>query len=76
MKNVTLSLPDELWEKLQDMAHKKKMSLNKWARQVFEKEVSEPDSWYEEHRKLVEEIGPPPKSWKWNRDELYEDMLG
>lgn len=75
MKNITLSLPDSLLEKLKDKAHEKKISLNKLARQVLEKEVENPDSWYEEYQKVKAEVGPAPKSWKWNRDELYEDML-
>ncbi len=75
VKNVTISLPESVLEKLRKKAKESNQSLNAWLREVLTQEV-EGDNWAEEYLKLSESTSTTREPWMWNREELYEERLG
>jgi len=76
MKNVTITIPDDVHQSLRGEASRKQLSLNALVREILsEHAIPEADDVAAEHARLVVAIGTGPNSWKWNREELYEERL-
>lgn len=78
MKNITISVPEELLDAVTQRAREMKLSVNRFVREVLIRETgSGSKGWADNHKKIVEGIhGNPEPDWKWNRDENYEERLG
>jgi plasmid stability protein len=73
MKNITLSIPEELVKKGRAYAARHGTTLNALIRQLLKSTVEKKPSSDAQH--LVDEIGKlksPVKSIHWKRDDLYE----
>lgn len=76
VRNVTISLPEEVLEAHRQKAMEHKMSLNKWLRMQLAESVAIPSSSPTESiLSVIREVGPAPKSWSWNRAELYDEAF-
>jgi plasmid stability protein len=78
VKNVTISLPDEVLDKLRQRARESEKSLNAWLRDLLTREVAPADQDWQEFRRIAKEIREEQANrlrpdWKWNREEIYED---
>lgn len=78
MKNVTLSIPDDLLTKSREYAEKHGTSLNEFIRLLLKQVVSPPDS--DPIQKLIihsqnKHLAVNTKNWKWNRNELYDRKI-
>lgn len=73
MKNITLSIPDELLERSREYAKKQGTSLNSFVRELLAKYTAiEQTSAAEDLLSLSEGWNISTENIKWNRDELYE----
>jgi metal-responsive CopG/Arc/MetJ family transcriptional regulator len=73
MKNVTLSIPEDLLHRSREYAAKQGTSLNEFIRTLLRKTVNPPE--YDPIQKLIEhtqQMQVRTKDWKWNRTELYD----
>lgn len=73
MKNVTLSIPDDLLRKSREYAQKHGTSLNEFIRTLLRQAVTPPGD--DPVQKLIDNssrLGVSTKDRKWNRDELYD----
>lgn len=76
MKNVTLSLPDDLLRKSREYAQKHGTSLNELIRTLLRRQVNP-----EENGPIEKLIGHtqnfsiPTKGWKWNRADVYDRKI-
>ncbi len=76
MKNVTLSIPDDLLKLSREYAKRHGTSLNEFIRELLKKHVlSEGDDPVERLLKNSELFSVSTKSWKWNRDEIYDRKI-
>ena len=75
VKNVTISLPDGVLEKLRDRAAAEKKSLNQWLRELLSKETEEDDGWSRTLLELSDEISANQGPRVWNREDAYADRL-
>lgn len=76
MKNITLSLPDELYEKVKAAAHEKEQSINAFVRETLDsKLVLSQEEWVRKYGDTVREF-KVSYGKKISRDEIYEDRLG
>ncbi|AIE84716.1 hypothetical protein OP10G_1348 [Fimbriimonas ginsengisoli Gsoil 348] len=75
VKNVTISVPDDLWRGLNDEAAEKRLSLNAYVRELLEREIGRKDTMGGRLVSFAREHGPAPQSWNWNRAEIYEGSL-
>ena len=76
MKNVTLSLPDDLLRKSREYAEKQGISLNEMIRRILKQQVQS------ERKEAVDNLiyhsgtfQVQTKKWKWNRDEIYDRKI-
>ncbi|MBK6932051.1 MAG: ribbon-helix-helix protein, CopG family [Saprospirales bacterium] len=76
MKNVTLSLPDDLLRKSREYAEKQGISLNEMIRRILKQQVQS------ERKDAVDKLidhsrtfRVQTKKWKWNRDEIYDRKI-
>ena len=72
VKNVTISLPDEVLETLRDRARADKLSLNAWLRKLLTSEAAADENPAKQILAVAEEIAVYAPKWKWNRDEAHE----
>ncbi|HMO39601.1 MAG TPA: DUF6364 family protein [Saprospiraceae bacterium] len=73
MKNITLSIPDDLLAKSREYASKRGTSLNEFIRALLRQAISAPEQ--DPVKKLIahtQDIHVQTKNWKWNRAEVYE----
>lgn len=73
MKNITLSIPEDLLKKSREYAAKQGTSLNEFVRFLLKQAVS--PSEYDPVQKLIDQsqqIKVKTKNLKWDRDELYD----
>lgn len=73
MKNLTLSIPDDLLKKSREYAGRQGMSLNEFIRTLLRHAVSPPGN--DPIEKLIENskrLSVSTKDWKWNREDLYD----
>ncbi len=76
VKNITISVDEDLWSRVHEAAAKDRISMNAFIRSVLARSLRRPnESGGERFANLAERIGPGPNSWKWNRDEIYEDAI-
>ncbi|MEZ4992453.1 MAG: DUF6364 family protein [Saprospiraceae bacterium] len=76
MKNLTLSIPDELLEKSRAYAEQHGTSLNEFVRTLLRRYVmNETEQPIDNLLKKAEEFAVSTKSWKWDRDELYDRKI-
>jgi len=72
MKNITLSVDEELLEKGRSYARLHHTSLNHMVRELIQETV-EPaaDFWLDEAFSLMDTLKPGKKSPSWKREDLY-----
>ena len=76
MKNITLSIPDDLLKKSREYAAKHGMSLNKFIRDFLKQVVQNEDQ--STIKKLLDKSDAysiKTKPYKWNRDEIYDRKI-
>lgn len=72
MRNITLSIDDDLLEKGRDYARSHNISLNVLVRRLLEQAVVRKDSrWLDEMFELMDKVNVSSKGKRWTRDELY-----
>lgn len=81
--NLTLSVDDDLVEKAREVAANQGTSLQALVRKYIESLAGQPsgaelvrrmeENWREAERELKK--NPPPKKWKFNREEIYAERL-
>lgn len=71
MKNVTISMDEDLLTRSRDFAHAQGTTLNELIRQLLRRTVIGIESdWTEGFLKVAEEVKGESKGWKWNRSEI------
>jgi hypothetical protein len=76
VRNLTVSLPEDVIDKLRVLAAEQKTSVNRFVGTVLRNVVGESGSdWREDHQALLDEIGSRPRSGKWSREEVYAERL-
>lgn len=76
MKNVTLSLPEDLLKKGREYAEKQGLSLNEMIRQLLKQKIQAERK--DAVDKLIEHTRTfrvQTKKWKWNRNEIYDRKI-
>ena len=73
VKNVTISLPEHVWEKLRKKARAADKSLNAFIGERLVDEVSEAQGLFADLEEIARNVRGTGKPWKWNREEIYED---
>ncbi len=72
MKNITLSIEDDLLKAGRDYARKHRISFNALVRKLIRQTVvSENTNWLDEAFAMMDKLEITDKSEKWTRDELY-----
>ncbi len=73
MKNVTISMDDELLRRSREYAARQGTTLNSLIRQLLDTRVTPgEDRWMEEWFDLADEAKGDSKGWKFDREELHE----
>ncbi len=73
MKNVTLSIPNDLLEKSREYATRHGTSLNEYIRELLRRNVRpETEHTIDSLLRHCEDLKIDQSTWKWNRDELYD----
>ena len=73
MKNVTISMDDELLRRSREYAARQGTTLNSLIRGLLDQRVAEESvDWIDELFDLADESAGDSKGWQFNRDELYE----
>jgi plasmid stability protein len=76
MKNITLSIPEDLLEKSRAYAKERGTSLNALVRELLRRYVmTEPRHPIDQLLEDSEQIQISTASWRWNRDELYDRQV-
>jgi plasmid stability protein len=76
MKNITLSLPDELLDQSRAYAQRHGTSLNELVRHLLRLQVHfQQDNPLDQFVRLTQEFSVDTKSIKWTRDELYDRKI-
>lgn len=76
VRNITISVDDDLWKRIRDSASESHISMNKFIGEALSRAVMRSeDSPAARIAAMAERIGPAPKAWTWNRDEIYEDAI-
>ena len=74
MRNLTVSLPDSVLDRLRVLAAERKVSVNRFVGEVLSDVTSEPNrDWQAAHEALLNEIGARPRIGAFNREEIYAD---
>lgn len=76
MKNVTLSLPDDLLKKSREYAEKQGTTLNEFIRNLLRQTVNPAGN--DPVQKLIghsQRLGIQTKHWKWNRTDIYDRKI-
>lgn len=73
MKNITISLDDELLKAGREYAKRHNTSLNSLIRKLLAQTVlPESQSWLEECFSLMDQANANSRGQKWNREDLYD----
>ena len=75
VRNVTISLPDEVLEKLRERASAEKKSLNSWLRELLTKETDEDDGWARSFIALSNELSRNEGPRTWSREDAYGERI-
>lgn len=76
VRNVTITLDERSLNEAKKLAASRGQSLNKFVQDLIRRALrpqKEPHD--DEFIRLVEELNPNSKGWKWNRGEIYEDAV-
>lgn len=78
MKNVTLSIPDDLLKKSREYAEKQGTSLNEFIRLLLKQAVNQSEN--DPVKRLIghsrdNRLKVNTKGWKWNRNEIYDRKI-
>ncbi len=72
MRNITLSIDDDLLEKGREYARSHNISLNALVRKLLKQAVVREESrWLDDMFKLMDRANVSSKGKRWTRDELY-----
>jgi hypothetical protein len=72
MKNITLSIDDELLQKGREYARAHNISLNVLVRRLLEQAVARRESrWLDDMFDLMDKANVSSKGKRWTREELY-----
>ncbi|MFN2382795.1 MAG: DUF6364 family protein [Gemmatimonadota bacterium] len=74
MKNLTLSVEDQVLQRARTVARSLGKSVNQLVREYLERLTSQDDARrdVEELERLSEQAGGHSRGWKFNRDELHD----
>ncbi|HEY0868379.1 MAG TPA: hypothetical protein VGE01_13420 [Fimbriimonas sp.] len=73
MATINLNVPDELLQRTKKVARERGMSVNALTKEALEQITSAShEEWWAKQKALLDQM-QYTKTWKWNRDELYED---
>ncbi|HEX3046762.1 MAG TPA: DUF6364 family protein [Bacillota bacterium] len=73
MKNITISVEEDILEAGREYAKRHNMSLNSLIRKLLAQTVqSESQNWLEECFSLMDQANADSKGQKWAREELYD----
>ncbi len=76
MKNITLSMPDDLLRKGREYAEKHGTSLNQLIRDLLSNYIQgQQKTAIENLLKMSDQVSVKTKSIKWNRDEIYDRKI-
>jgi hypothetical protein len=76
MKNVTISLPEEIWESLRERASENQKSLNKYVGEILEGIAgSDLKDWQRSREELYAKFGGRKSTGKLSREEIYSERL-
>ncbi len=75
VKNVTISLPEDVLERLRDRAKEADKSLNAWLRDVLSREAGGGQEWFDNLMVTIDQISGPREPWTWNREDIYRERL-
>ena len=72
MKNITLSIDDNLLKTGRDYAKRHNISFNVMVRQLIEQTVKPPkDKWLDDTFLLMDRLDVSPESESWTREDLH-----
>jgi len=77
-KNVTIVLDEEIIRRVRDLPQVREASLSTYVASLIEREVASErgSEAAAEFLALCDDMSKmPQRSWKWNRDEIYEERL-
>lgn len=72
MRNVTLSMDEELLEKGRDYAKRHGMSFNALIRDLLRRRVVQESDWVAESFRRMDEAGGRSAGRNWKREDLYD----
>ena len=77
MKNITLSIEEELLSQSREVAAWQGTSLNGLIRNALTKMTTLPrqQEWFERYALISEQISGNSGGWKFSRDELYDGRI-
>jgi len=76
MKNITLSMPDDLLRKSREYAEQHGKSLNKFIREILSKYIqNQQKTAIENLLRMSNQVSIKTKSVKWSRDEIYDRKI-
>jgi hypothetical protein len=72
MKNITLSIDEDLLKAGREYAKKHRVSLNSLIRRLLRQTVSQSNNrWLDELFRNIDTVGANSKGKKWKREDLY-----
>jgi hypothetical protein len=75
VKNVTISLPESVWEALRERARNRQKTLNALIGEVLTRETNDDTAWLRDFEAATEAHSVEARAWNWNRDDTYADRL-
>lgn len=76
MKNVTITLPEDVIDRVRSRAAESRVSMNRFLRDLISRATATADEdWPAKHRKLLDEMPPHKREGTWNREEIYAERL-
>ncbi len=76
MKRITISLDEDLWARIKKVAAAEHKSMSALIRDTLASGLhGENTTAGERVIAIAREVGPAPQSWKWNREQLYDEIL-
>jgi hypothetical protein len=76
VKNVTITLDDRSLDEAKKLAASRGKSLSRFIQELVHRALrpqQEPGE--DEFFRLIKELKPNSKGWKWNREEIYEGAV-
>jgi hypothetical protein len=74
VKNITISVDEDLWSRIREAAAVEHKSMNAFIGETMGKTLRGTGSSVGQRIvALADQVENPGASWKWNREELYED---